>query len=155
MAVRTVDIMLGRSLHVGRRPLLPVYLRLNGMWLQSLGYQEEDFEGVPEGQAVKPSGKDDGRLFNGVCLTMLAIALPDLFPDAQGIRDDDVLKIADVVQDGLLRMELDLKEIGEAIQTGGKLFKDLADEFAELQAKRKGVRGNSEAPKGGSSTGPT
>lgn len=151
MAVATVDIMLGRSLHVGRRPLLPVYLRLNGLWLQSLGYTEDDFEGVPEGQAVKPSGKEDGRLFNAVCFTMLGAALPDLFPDLKGVRDDDVLRISDVVQDGLLRQGLTLKEIGEAVQAGGKLFKDLADEFASLQEKRKAVRGNSEAPKGGSS----
>lgn len=156
----TVDLMVGKILHVGKRPGVGLAVRLNAHWNAALGFDPSDFErpeGAPADWRPVPSSPPDDQLFTALGLLVIARTLPSLFPGAESIRETSairILEVHDLVMEVLVDQGLNFGEIAKLSNEGIGLLRAAQDKVAAMEGARKEARGNSEAPTGPSSTGP-
>lgn len=156
----TVDVWVGKTLHVGKRPSIALAMRLSPFLTVALGFDDGDRErpeDAPADWKAAPSLPPDDQLFAAIGLTVIARVLPSLFPGAEKIRETsatELIRAHDLVLEVLVEQGIPFAEIGKLSNFGHDLLQQTFGKLNELEGARKAARGNSEAPTGPSSTGP-
>jgi hypothetical protein len=155
-----VDVWVGQTLHIGKRPSIALAMRLSPFLTAALGFapgDQERPEDAPDDWKAVPSLPPDDQLFAAIGLVVIARALPSLFPGADKIREasaTDLIRVHDLVLEVLVEQGVPFAEIGKLSNFGQDLLQATFAKLNELGDARKAARGNSGAPTGPSSTGP-
>lgn len=156
----TVDVWVGTTLHVGKRPSIALAMRLSPFLTIALGFDNGDRErpeDAPADWKAAPSLPPDDQLFAAIGLTVIARVLPSLFPGSEKIRETsatELIRVHDLVIETLAEQGLPFAEIGKLSNVGHELLQGVFAKLESLEDARKAARGNSGAPTGPSSTGP-
>lgn len=155
-----IDVQIGKTGYVGKLPSIALWFRVAPLWHAALGYLPGDLErpdDAPPDWTPKASGEPDEALANAIALLLVARSLPSVFPLVRDMREDRrarVLEIHDVVFDQIYALGLTFPEIERVYAQGVEIATKLTTAIGRIEEARKEARGNSEAPKGGSSTRP-